>query len=144
MSMTHTLSCVIRKVAGIDQFIPLEDVVSFVPGETIFTGVFTKETQKDGPSGSHLRTICLPAGELRQSAVTTCVFRELRGCQEYVPVNEVPVVEKGEQLFVGPFNGQLEKHGPYGSHTRTVCWPVGKVSTVKAETELRYGTPMAA
>lgn len=137
-------SCVARNVAGLDQYIPIEDVVAFVPGENIVTGLFNSETVKDGPSGSHERTICLPVGQVRVSQVQTCVLRELAGSQEYVPTGEVPVVEEGETLFVGPFNGQLENHGPSGSHKRTVCLPVGTPTRVKAEQELRYGLPVAA
>ncbi|MBY0548767.1 MAG: hypothetical protein K2W95_15965 [Candidatus Obscuribacterales bacterium] len=137
-------SCVARKVAGLDQYIPIEDAVSFTGGEIIATGLFTSETVKDGPSGSHERTICLPVGWVRVSMTQICVLRELNGSQEYVPTCEVPVVEKGETLFIGPFNGQLENHGPSGSHRRTVCLPVVTPTRVEAEQELRYGLPVAA
>jgi hypothetical protein len=53
-------TCVIRNVAGIDQYIPIADAFHIQPGERSYTGTFRTETVKDGPSGSHSRTICLP------------------------------------------------------------------------------------
>jgi hypothetical protein len=57
----------------------------------------------------------------------TCVLREVGGSMEYVPVNEVPFLRRDDRVFVGPFNSHEEKHGPSGSHTRTVCTPAGQI-----------------
>jgi hypothetical protein len=56
-------TCVIRNVAGIDQYIPINDAFNLLAGERSFTGLFTTEIVKDGPSKSHSRTICLPCGQ---------------------------------------------------------------------------------
>jgi hypothetical protein len=57
-------TCLIRNVAGCDQYIPVSDAFNIKPGERTFTGNFHNEIAHDGPSGSHARTICLPCGEL--------------------------------------------------------------------------------
>ncbi len=74
MSQPQECLCVIRRVAGLDQYIPLEDAVAVDPNERVFSGLFRFETQKDGPSGSHLRTICLPAGPLASEQAGLCVL----------------------------------------------------------------------
>lgn len=55
------MECVLRQVAGLDQYIPLADAVTVDPQEMVYSGYFSRQTVKDGPSGSHVRTICLPA-----------------------------------------------------------------------------------
>ncbi len=65
-----TTTCVIRPVAGSQQYIPVADAVHLNIGEQAFTGEFATDTQKDGPSGSHLRTICLPLGKLAVEKLT--------------------------------------------------------------------------
>ena len=72
-----TQTCVIRNVAGLDQYIPIADAFILNPGERSFTGTFANEQQKDGPSGSHLRTICLPRGELKTETLTTDAIKAM-------------------------------------------------------------------
>ena len=55
-----------------------------------------------------------------------CVIREVSpGDFQYVPVSEVPTVENGEVVYIGNFISRQENLGPYGSHRRTICLPVG-------------------
>ena len=118
-------TCVLREVAGIPQYVPAADVPFFNANERVFVGDFRHETENDGPSRSHKRTICLPTGKVTETV--PCVLRDLgdgSGAQ-FVPVSEVPAVNHGERIFAGDFRGQSEKHGPYGSHKRTVCLPNG-------------------
>lgn len=127
-------TCVLRDVRGIKQYIPIEDAVALVAGEKVFSGDFTVGTEKDGPSGSHVRTVCTPAGRLLELSITTCVLREVApGDSQYVPTAEVPSVVPGERLFVGVFTGRLENLGPYKSHQRTVCLPAGYCRETVAE-----------
>ena len=59
----------------------------------------------------------------------TCVLRNLgygTGPQ-YVPVSESGGRKRGEKTFTGLFASQVERHGPSGSHSRTVCTPVGEL-----------------
>ena len=56
-----------------------------------------------------------------------CVLREMRpGDSQLVPLSEVQSVTQGETIFVGDFSERTEKHGPSGSHSRTVCLPIGQ------------------
>ena len=130
--MSQSTICVIRNVAGIDQYVPINTVPCLQAGERAFAGRFTMETAKDGPSRSHTRQIALPEGSLREVKVGQCVFREIDGQMEYVPVEEVPALSKGERLFTGIFNRDTVNTGPSRSHRRTVCTPVhvteGKVT----------------
>jgi len=131
-------TCVIRTVRGVEQFIPVEDAVTIVPGETLFDGEFTTDTVKDGPSGSHSRTVCYPVGSPKKRSFsgedprpaageTTCVLREVApGDWQYVPTAEVPSLVVGERLFVGVFTSHKENLGPSGSHRRTICTPNGR------------------
>lgn len=66
-----TMTCVIRTVAGIPQYVPADATFNFRADEPLYTGVFKTEVVKDGPSGSHERTICLPQGELNFVLLTT-------------------------------------------------------------------------
>ena len=62
---------------------------------------------------------------------TTCVLREVAPRDfQYVPLAEVPnaTLVPGERTFTGLFRTQVENLGPHGSHTRTICLPVGKLS----------------
>ena len=60
-----TLDCVLREVApGDTQYVPLSEVPSRIAGEKVFRGLFNRQVEGFGPSGSHRRTICLPVGEL--------------------------------------------------------------------------------
>lgn len=126
------IRCVIREVAAGDfQYVPVAEVPALVPGEIVYTGLFHCQRERLGPHGSHERTICLPRGTLSQARVpapTDCVVREVAYRDfQYVPVNEVPAVVPGERLLVGSFRSLREKHGPSGSHERTICLPNGRV-----------------
>ena len=83
--------CVLRDVRGVQQYIPVQDAVEVIAGEKLFYGDFTSGTVKDGPSGSHQRTVCDPVGPLTEvvvgslsattgkpadQALTECVLRE--------------------------------------------------------------------
>jgi hypothetical protein len=122
-------TCVIREVKGIQQYVPVSEVPVLRNDEPVFSGEFTSEAVKDGPSNSHTRTICLPTGRITRSL--PCVLRDISveriGDFQYVPVDEVPAVERGERIFFGAFAGEREKCGPYGSHERTICRPVGQL-----------------
>ncbi|MCC6977489.1 MAG: hypothetical protein IT343_04165 [Candidatus Melainabacteria bacterium] len=130
-------TCVIRLVRGVQEFIPAKDAVTIAPGETLFDGEFTTDIVKDGPSGSHERTVCYPVGTPRKRSFSgevvrpaageiTCVLREVKpGDWQYVPVsNDIPL-EVGERLFIGRFNCHEENLGPYGSHRRMIALPAG-------------------
>lgn len=137
-------TCVLRDVRGVRQYIPVEDAVSVTAGEKLFYGDFTSGTVKDGPSGSHQRTVCDPVGPLTEviafgasattrkpadHALTECVLREVApGDTQYVPTSEVSSLVEGERLFVGVFTARQENLGPSGSHRRTICLPAGPVS----------------
>lgn len=73
----NRMTCVIRNVAGIDQYIPIADAVILNPGERTFSGLFHMEVEKDGPSKSHSRTICLPHGELQIAKLTVAQVKSL-------------------------------------------------------------------
>lgn len=119
--MTKMMNCVIRNVAGLDQYVPVSEVPSLNAGETLFSGEFRLETEKDGPSKSHTRTICLPTGKLNRNTVMSCVIREVNGIDEFVPVSEVPFVNPGEKVFTSVWSTYQVNAGPYGSHRRTLC-----------------------
>lgn len=72
----HT--CVLREVRGISQYVPIKDVFNLEVGERTFTGQFREETEDDGPSGSHKRTICLPVGQPSVSTLTAADIAELQ------------------------------------------------------------------
>jgi len=61
--------------------------------------------------------------------MSACVLRDLGDGtgKQYVPVSEAAVLHEGERAFVGAFHFQVERHGPYGSHTRRVGLPVGSL-----------------
>ncbi len=66
------------------------------------------------------------------SNVTVCVIRPVGpNDNQFVPINEAPVLEIGERVFIGPFSEQKENHGPSGSHQRTVCLPEGPISEAR-------------
>ncbi len=73
-----TMTCVLRPVRGIDQYIPIADAAILKAGEKTFTGPFVTETEHDGPSRSHARTICLPRGEIKTGKLTSEMIRSLR------------------------------------------------------------------
>lgn len=76
--MTNHHVCVVRDVRGTSQYVPVKDVFNLEPGERTFTGQFREETENDGPSGSHKRTICLPVG---QPSVSTLTAADIEGLQ---------------------------------------------------------------
>ena len=126
----NTMTCVLRNVRGLDQYIPLADAVNVTTDERVFVGTFTTDTVKDGPSGSHTRTICLPTGTLRETTVRQIgrVFREVRGVTQWVPMSEVPFFTNQERVFFGDWQDGHENDGPAGSHRRTVSTPVGQLT----------------
>lgn len=67
--MAQQMTCVLRQVRGLDQYIPIADAVGVKVGETSFTGTFLTDTVLDGPSNSHRRTICLPRGDLTKKVL---------------------------------------------------------------------------
>lgn len=138
--------CVIRPLSPNDsQFVPINEVPFLEIGERVFIGPFSEQKENHGPSGSHQRTICLPAGAICEAklpsmalingklrdgaAVMQCVLREVApGDTQWVPIAEVPQIIRGERLFTGVFRTQLEKHGPHGSHERNIALPYGAMS----------------
>ncbi len=63
----------------------------------------------------------------------TCVLRDVRGVQQYIPVEDAVNVTAGEKLFHGDFTSGTVKDGvPSGSHQRTVCDPVRPLTEVIA------------
>lgn len=123
--MSKTIICVIRNVAGLDQYVPVSNVVSLNDGETVFHGEFRFETEKDGPSNSHTVTIALPVGALTRHTAKSCVIREVNGQQEFVPVAEVPALVPGEEIHTSVWSTYQVNAGPSGSHRRTLCTPTG-------------------
>jgi hypothetical protein len=69
---------------------------------------------------------------------TQCVVREVRpGDSQYVLVSEVLrdmcSLVAGETIYVGEFDGQVERFGPGNfSHERTICTPRSGLTTVSA------------
>ena len=124
--------CVLRDVRGVQQYIPAEDAVQVTAGEKLFYGDFNSGVVKDGPSGSHQRTVCDPTGPLTEDVLIECVLREVAPNDwQYVPTSEVPSLVEGERLFVGAFASREENLGPSGSHRRTICLPNGPVFETK-------------
>lgn len=136
--------CVLRNVAGMSQYVAIEDARFLNPGETAFYGSFTEDRVKDGPSGSDTRIVCDPVGALTRVKVATvgrtygvvptgvCVLRDLSfpqsgGDYQYLDAGSVPTVQAGETLFVGQFLTESGKFGPYGSDRRTIYLPAGNI-----------------
>lgn len=126
------MSCVLRDLGDGTgkQYVPVSEVPRLYEGEQPVTGLFHCHTERHGPSGSHRRAVCTPARKaarprVRSARVMSCVLRDLGdgSGKQYVPVNEVVSLEDGEVPTVGLFFSQVEKHGPSGSHQRTVCMP---------------------
>ena len=71
----------------------------------------------------------------------SCVLRDLGDGtgKQYVPVSEVPRLNEGEQPVTGLFHCRTERHGPSGSHSRTVCTP----ARMTARPGVRSARPMA-
>jgi hypothetical protein len=69
---------------------------------------------------------------------TACVLRDLSDGTgpQYVPLSEVAYYDPKETAFVGAWRPVHEKHGPSGSHLRTVCTPAGALSEVPAQSAL--------
>lgn len=68
---------------------------------------------------------------------TQCVVREVNpGDSQFVLVSDVVrrmgSLVPGESVYVGRFNGRSERCGMYGSDTRMVCLPAGRLETVSA------------
>lgn len=115
-------TCVVRDINGIGQYVRVTKDTIFVPGERLFTGLFDWDTEKTGPSDSHVVEIGLPSGKLSESKVLSCVLRErMPGTNhfDYVEAKTVPLVD-GERLFVGIFSGEVIRTGPYKSHSKAV------------------------
>ena len=53
------------------QYVPVAEVPACQrrPGTTVFCGRFYYEQERCGPSGSHVRWICTPAGDLRKAVL---------------------------------------------------------------------------
>jgi hypothetical protein len=130
--------CVVREVRpGNHQYVlvseVLRDMHTLVAGETIYVGKFDGQVEGFGPSASHKRTICTPLSRLTSVHAGDCVLREVSpGDHQYVPVIEAILLD-GENVYSGDFRSQVERHGPSGSHSRTICLPAGelRVSTVQ-------------
>ena len=71
----------------------------------------------------------------------SCVLRDLGDGtgKQYVPVSDVPRLNEGEQPVTGLFHCRTERHGPSGSHSRTVCTP----ARMTARPGVRSARPMA-
>lgn len=126
------MSCVLRDLGDGTgkQYVPVNEVPCLNEGEQPVNGLFHCRTERHGPSGSHSRTVCTPARLTARPGVPSarqmsCVLRDLGDGtgKQYVPVDEVVSLEDGEVPFEGMFFSQVEKHGPSGSHRRTVCMP---------------------
>lgn len=124
-TMNNNRTCVIRKVNGFDQYVPVNEVFDFEPSDRVFTGAFRDETENTGPSGSHKRTICVPLGTPVGRPIGRCVLRDVNGIMQWVPLGEVPESLRvaGERMLVGFFASDTVKAGPSGSHRRTICTP---------------------
>jgi hypothetical protein len=63
-------ACVLREVKPGDwQYVPVTSDLPTVVGERLFIGRFNTHEENLGPYGSHRRTIALPAGPCRETAV---------------------------------------------------------------------------
>ena len=92
-------TCVIREIQGIQQFIPIEDAV-IVPGENIHVGTFSSASVKDGPSGSHERSICLPQRQPRSVPLTCCQISAVAPAQGWQSISEPIAYQNNERVFV--------------------------------------------
>ena len=66
MSNERTMTCVRRNIGEMQvdmRYVPIEEVSSVTAGETLYSGLFTTEVQRRGPSGSDSRTVCQPVNE---------------------------------------------------------------------------------
>ncbi len=59
---------------------------------------------------------------------TVCVIRTVKGIDQYVPVNTLPSVNKGERSFSGAFRLEYVNDGPSNSHRRTIALPSGRLT----------------
>ncbi len=102
-------TCVLRNVAGIDQYVAIEDSI-VVPGETIFLGEFNNDTIKCGPSDSDSRTICLPDGAPRPYPLTCCYIGVVAPSRDWVGMSG-PLKEQGKERVFIPRRLHLELLG---------------------------------
>lgn len=121
--MNKQITCVVRdSFNGFPQYLAVSDL-PFGPdqGERLFTGQMAPYTVKDGPYGSHVRTVWQPCGPLTQSQWVTCVVRNtLKGFPLYISITDLPrLPEVGERTFTGMAVSYTVKDGPYNSHPRT-------------------------
>jgi hypothetical protein len=131
--MTSQVSCVVRKVRGQDEYISITDpdlIDGPRDGEAITSGQMESFQVKDGPSGSHVRTVWDPRGTSTRSIyrtppVTTCVVRDVNGVGEYLRVEDIanlPIAARqGERTVSGVMQAFVIKAGPSKSHSVT-CW----------------------
>lgn len=99
MSEIQIKTCVLRQVAGVDQYIPVEDAV-IVEGENLYFGEFKLEHVKDGPSGSHERQICLPRASLKTLPLTSCHTGRVAPERGWKPISPELKQRCGERVFV--------------------------------------------
>lgn len=92
-------TCVLRVVAGVENFIPVEDAV-LVPGEKIYCGSFSEEKAKDGPSNSHERTICLVKTTPRCLPLTCCYTGSLAPSADWKSISGPLRYAGNERIFV--------------------------------------------
>lgn len=92
-------TCVLRKVAGLEQYIPVEDAV-LVSGEKIYFGSFYEEMEKDGPSGSHERRICLPEGKLQSLSLSNCYLGSTAPGKNWHSMSGALKYQDGERIFI--------------------------------------------
>ena len=59
----------------------------------------------------------------------TCIFRQVAGIEQYIPVADAFNIQPGERTFTGSFRSEVVNDGPSKSHARTICLPCGSLTT---------------
>lgn len=144
--MIKQVSCVVRPVRGQDEYISITDsdlIGGPRDGEAIISGQMESFQVKDGPSGSHVRTVWVPRGATTRSIhvsapVTTCVVRDVNGVGEYLRVEDLaglPIAARdGERTISGVMEPFVIKAGPSKSHSVTAWTPRGLITEGQYQT----------
>ena len=128
MSNAKNTACVLRNLNGSDEYVPVAEVPFLNVNDRVFVGPFNFHEEAHGPSGSHTRNVCTPAGNIVEGSV--CVIREVRpGDSQFRPVSDIDarVLHSGERAFAGVFRTHSENNGPYGSHKMLIALPASEV-----------------
>jgi hypothetical protein len=69
-------------------------------GETVHIGYFESSTVKDGPSGSHERTICTPKQKPRTLSLTCCHIGMVAPSRDWRAISNPIRYSNNERIFI--------------------------------------------